>query len=198
MQREKGMPDSTFRFGNGRLCFTFTATLGNRGSAAPIERLARPADLARWCVELGLLAEPPATGAATLAEARRLREAIDQTAESVRTGTCLDPQPTKVINSWAARPALTPQLDETGSLRWRQEGAQTRHVLALVARDAVDLLTNPTSSRLRRCANPECQGMFVDVSAPGNRRWCSMNTCGNQAKKAAFRQRRTQLERHGP
>lgn len=198
MQKEKEIPDSAFRFGNGRLCFTFTATLGNRGSAAPIERLARPADLARWCVELGLLAEPPATGAATLAEARRLREAIDHTAECVRIGTRLDPQSTSVLNGWAGRPALTPRLDETGTLRWRQEGARTRHVLALVARDAVDLLGSPAASRLRRCANPECQGMFVDVSAPGNRRWCSMNTCGNQAKKAAFRQRRTQPERREP
>jgi predicted RNA-binding Zn ribbon-like protein len=189
---EDGTRDSGFRFGNGRLCFTFTATLGDRGVSVPLERLAVPDDLARWCVEAGLLDEAPPAGPATLAGARRLREAIDRAAEQVRTGGSPGAQDVEVLNEWAARPSLAPQLDGAGGLGWRQEGAQVRHVLALVARDAVDVLTGPMRSRLRRCANPDCEGLFVDVSRPGNRRWCSMSTCGNQAKKAAYRQRHPQ------
>ncbi|GAA4562393.1 CGNR zinc finger domain-containing protein [Planotetraspora kaengkrachanensis] len=189
MESEGGRRDDGFRFGNGRLCFTFTATLGDRGAPVPRERLAVPGDLARWCVRAGLLAEASPVGPATLAGARRLREAIDRAAEQVRTGGFPDPRDAAILNDWAARPALAPRLDEVGRLRWRQEGAQVRHVLALVARDAVDVLTGPARSRLRRCADPDCAGLFVDVSRPGNRRWCSMNTCGNRAKKAAFRQR---------
>ncbi|GAA1302636.1 hypothetical protein Psi02_48050 [Planotetraspora silvatica] len=192
MANSDGIGDSGFRFGNGRLCFTFTATLGDRGAPVPLERLAVPGDLARWCVEAGLLDETPPAGAAALAGARRLREAIDRAAERVRTGASPGPQDAEILNDWAARPALAPQLDATGGLGWRQEGAQVRHVLALVARDAVDVLTGPMRSRLRRCAGPDCDGLFVDVSRPGNRRWCSMNTCGNRVKKAAYRQRHAQ------
>ncbi|MFG2951443.1 CGNR zinc finger domain-containing protein [Streptomyces adustus] len=28
---------------------------------------------------------------------------------------------------------------------------------------------------------------FLDTSRPGNRRWCSMGTCGNQSKKQTWR-----------
>ncbi|GAA4596878.1 CGNR zinc finger domain-containing protein [Planotetraspora phitsanulokensis] len=192
MESGDGPRDDGFRFGNGRLCFTFTATLGDRGAPAPRERLAVPGDLSRWCVEAGLLDEAPPAGPVTLTAARRLREAIDRAAERVRTGGSPDPRDAEILNDWAARPALAPRLDEGGRLGWHQDGAQVRHVLALVARDAVDVLTGPARSRLRRCADPDCEGLFVDVSRPGNRRWCSMNTCGNKAKKAAYRRRHPQ------
>ncbi len=42
-----------FRFKDARLCFSFAATLGDRGKPQPYERLVRPADLARWCLESG-------------------------------------------------------------------------------------------------------------------------------------------------
>ncbi|MEU7880960.1 CGNR zinc finger domain-containing protein [Microbispora bryophytorum] len=31
---------------------------------------------------------------------------------------------------------------------------------------------------------PGCAGLFLDTSRGANRRWCSMNTCGNKVKKA--------------
>jgi lipoyl-dependent peroxiredoxin len=59
--------------------------------------------------------------------------------------------------------------------------------LAFVARDAVDLLSSAWSERIRICENPLCAGRFADLSRPGRRRWCAMNTCGNLAKKQALR-----------
>jgi hypothetical protein len=44
-------------------------------------------------------------------------------------------------------------------------------------------------SRLRGCANPECRSIFWDRSKNGSGRWCSMGSCGNQAKVRAFRER---------
>ena len=38
---------------------------------------------------------------------------------------------------------------------------------------------------VRRCANPNCVLLFLDVSKSGRRRWCDMATCGNRAKSAA-------------
>jgi predicted RNA-binding Zn ribbon-like protein len=39
--------------------------------------------------------------------------------------------------------------------------------------------------RVRRCANPACVLLFLDVSKSGRRRWCDMAGCGNRAKAAA-------------
>lgn len=61
-------------------------------------------------------------------------------------------------------------------------------LLALIARDALDLVTTPAAlGRIRDCASPDCGAIFLDNSRPGTRRWCSMDRCGNQAKKATFR-----------
>ena len=55
-------------------------------------------------------------------------------------------------------------------------------LLAPVLWSAGDLLAGPRLGRVRRCANPQCLWLFLDDSKTGNRRWCSMATCGNRAK----------------
>jgi predicted RNA-binding Zn ribbon-like protein len=63
--------------------------------------------------------------------------------------------------------------------------------LATVARDAIGILGSPSAVKLKTCANPVCQAVFLDLSRPGLRRWCSMGEggCGNRAKTAALRDR---------
>jgi predicted RNA-binding Zn ribbon-like protein len=39
-----------------------------------------------------------------------------------------------------------------------------------------------TPDRIRRCAHRDCVLYFLDTSARGMRRWCSMAVCGNRAK----------------
>lgn len=46
-----------------------------------------------------------------------------------------------------------------------------------------------TWKRLRRCSNPECESVFYDRSKNRSGRWCSMRSCGNQAKVRAYRER---------
>jgi predicted RNA-binding Zn ribbon-like protein len=43
--------------------------------------------------------------------------------------------------------------------------------------------------RIRICGNPACDWMFLDDSRTGQRRWCRMNVCGNEAKVRRFRER---------
>lgn len=47
--------------------------------------------------------------------------------------------------------------------------------------------------RLKVC--PACGKAFIDQSKTRSRRWCSMSGCGNRAKVAAHRERRTKAER---
>jgi predicted RNA-binding Zn ribbon-like protein len=53
----------------------------------------------------------------------------------------------------------------------------------LAAVNYVELLAGD-SSRIRRCAHPECVLYFYDTSPKRSRRWCSMAGCGNRAKAA--------------
>jgi predicted RNA-binding Zn ribbon-like protein len=43
--------------------------------------------------------------------------------------------------------------------------------------------------RLHSCGGERCEWMFLDLSKNGKRRWCSMATCGNDAKVKKFRSR---------
>ena len=49
--------------------------------------------------------------------------------------------------------------------------------------------------RIRACASPACEKVFVDFSRNSSRRYCDSRTCGNRMHVAAYRARRQQ---HGP
>jgi predicted RNA-binding Zn ribbon-like protein len=67
-------------------------------------------------------------------------------------------------------------------------------LLAAIARSAAEILADEANARLRSCANPGCGLFFCDTSRTRRRRWCSMATCGNRHKVAAFARR--QLHPH--
>ena len=47
-------------------------------------------------------------------------------------------------------------------------------------------------SRLKACANPDCQWVYYDGSRNRSGRWCSMNECGDVMKARAYRRRARQ------
>jgi predicted RNA-binding Zn ribbon-like protein len=63
-------------------------------------------------------------------------------------------------------------------------------LLAAVARDAVDLLTDPVArAALRQCAGDNCPIVYLDTSRGRRRRWCSSEVCGNRERVARHRRR---------
>lgn len=64
-------------------------------------------------------------------------------------------------------------------------------LLAAIARSGAELLAEGTGTPLRLCSNAACGLYFYDTSRTGRRRWCSMATCGNRHKVAAFSRRHT-------
>jgi predicted RNA-binding Zn ribbon-like protein len=52
-------------------------------------------------------------------------------------------------------------------------------------------LTGDAVRRLRICANDECRWVFNDHSPAGRRKWCDMSSCGNRAKAAPPRRKRS-------
>ncbi len=65
-------------------------------------------------------------------------------------------------------------------------------LLAAVARDTVELLTDPAAlARLRRCEGDHCRRVYLDTSRGRRRRWCSSEVCGNRERVARHRRRHT-------
>jgi predicted RNA-binding Zn ribbon-like protein len=177
-----------FRTGAGRICLDFARTLRYRGRPGETEELPDQAALAAWLLQFGPKLPERLPTSAQLALARRLREAVHQLITAARAGAARPPAAVEEVNAAASRPLPAPRIDAGGQLSWHAADPVTA-VLALIARDALDLVTSPAAGRLRECANPYCRVLFLDNSRPGARRWCDMSTCGNQAKKATFRAR---------
>jgi predicted RNA-binding Zn ribbon-like protein len=174
-----------FHWKSGRVCLDLVATVGERWRRS-FERLRTPEDLALWCVESGLLAQPPTVSARQLAAGRKLREAINRLA---RPGLEPEAGDRGELNRWAAKAPLAPQLTAHGEVVWTSE-RPLEAVLATIARDAVDLLSGPLAGRIRECGAPDCALLFVDASRPGERRWCSGTACGNRTRTKTYRARR--------
>jgi predicted RNA-binding Zn ribbon-like protein len=175
-----------FRFAGGHPALDLAATLGARLKAEPVERLARPEDLARWLVAARLTTLAPAVTPRTLTAARRLREAVYGLAMAALRGERLPDPEVAALNAAARGPAAVPVLDADGGVVL--EGSADG-LLALVAREAVTLLGDAEGPPIRQCEGDGCAILFVDRSRSGRRRWCSMSACGNRAKATAFRRR---------
>ncbi|MFF6959059.1 ABATE domain-containing protein [Streptomyces sp. NPDC008317] len=195
-----GRTQPRFREGAGRLCLDYLRTLRYRGTPAVTEELADPEALIAWVRQCGPCSDVPATPPtpARLREARALREAVHALVSAAMApgrepgaapGSGLGDTARARLNRAAAHAVPAPRLAPSGDLQWHADDPLTA-TLALIARDALDLAATPELlPRLRPCASPTCGAVFLDQSRPGTRRWCSMDVCGNQAKKTALRAR---------
>jgi predicted RNA-binding Zn ribbon-like protein len=58
-----------------------------------------------------------------------------------------------------------------------------------------ELVVAGESGRIRCCASPTCQTVFIDLSRNRSRRYCDSRTCGNRLHVAAYRARRLAASR---
>ncbi len=69
--------------------------------------------------------------------------------------------------------------------RWKSPESLLLPIGGALAR----LLTDEDFASVKACEGPSCTLLFADHTRARNRRWCSMELCGNRAKQAAHRQR---------
>jgi predicted RNA-binding Zn ribbon-like protein len=161
-----------------------------------VETLVTPADLALWLERAGVVAEgaPLTVSADVLDEARALREAIDACVGALVDGAASPPAAIALVDSWLVhagpRPRLALGADGIPSLGERPAGDSARRALGAIALDAAQMLGRAEErARVRVCASDTCSARFYDRSPAGRRRWCSMRTCGNEAKARRHRAR---------
>jgi predicted RNA-binding Zn ribbon-like protein len=177
--------DVRFREGAGRLCLDYLRTL----RSGTVEELPDAPAVAAWAEQFGpfnAVAVPRQEGSAE--EARRLRESIRSLIDSARQAAPCPASARRTVNAAAAVAPPVPALAADGRMHWYADDPVLA-TLSLVARDALDLVSSPLLDRVRQCAGTGCGALFIDSSRPGVRRWCSMNTCGNRAKKETIRAR---------
>jgi predicted RNA-binding Zn ribbon-like protein len=175
----------TFRSGAGRISLDFIRTLRHRGRGGETEELPDPAALGAWVAQLSPVAGVVRPDEEMVRRARKVREAaycVIAAGVGENLGTAELDRARQVLNREARQAPPFPHLSADGALTWRADDP-VGATLQLIAQDAMTLITQADQSRIKRCANPECATLFLDTSRPGSRRWCSMNTCGNQAKK---------------
>lgn len=185
-------PDGqVFSFDPGSLSMALAITGTPNGL---FEGLRNTTDLATWATTV--LGVPElAASPGDLARARRLRSAIWRGTDAVVEGEPPSAADQRVLNDAARAAPMRRRFSADGTLTWAQP-VTAAAVLSAVAGDAIELLGGPRAARLKRCQGVNCSIPFVDTSRPGNRRWCSMDRCGNRAKaRTHYKQHRQEASR---
>jgi predicted RNA-binding Zn ribbon-like protein len=173
-----------FLFISGRISLDFVHT-GGEGFRARWERWHTPRDLADWMLACPGLRVRADVDGQDVAAARALREAIWEAAQAHLHRRPIPTPVVRTLNEAVQAADLVPAL-KGGKKVWAA-GARGSQVLASVARDAIDLFGTAVQARLRECKGPKCLLLFVDLSRPGQRAWCTMRRCGNLSKLARYR-----------
>ncbi|MFB7215776.1 CGNR zinc finger domain-containing protein [Streptomyces sp. NPDC056255] len=182
-----------WRFDSGRTCLDLVATgVGTTGACELLDCAERLAD---WLLAAGLVPDGTCLDAVDeswVVRFRRLRTGVERllTAElgGRGAGSALDR-----VNALAAEapPGLRAVRGRSGKLvRTLSADPECGALLAAVARDAVELLTDPVArAGLRRCEADNCRRLYLDTSRGRRRRWCSGEVCGNRERVARHRRR---------
>ncbi|QEC46600.1 hypothetical protein FSW04_02725 [Baekduia soli] len=160
-----------------------------------VETLVTPEDLSAWLVRAGVMEHPVAVPGSVLLGARELREAIDTLIVAGIEGRPPPAPAVRVVDDWLVFAGARPQLVADGGatlLTERAAADSPRRALGMVALDAARMLGTGERDRMRICESETCSGRFFDRSPAGRRRWCSMRTCGNEAKARRHRARERQ------
>jgi predicted RNA-binding Zn ribbon-like protein len=166
-------------FDSGALALDFAYT-GGMGDNPAWERLHSPADLSAWLDERFDDVDSTATDR-ELTDALALRAAIARTATAFSRGGDPLGDDVDIINLFAATPDIPPVL-AGGRRQAGRSRARVGQALSVMARQAVELFSSEERERIRECAASDCALVFYDESRSNNRRWCSMQRCGNRAK----------------
>lgn len=175
-------------FDSGALALDFAYTGGMGGDRDEWELLRTPENLAEW-LSARFTEVDGTVSDGDLRDALHLRSAVARTATRASRGEAPDASDVDVINLYAATPDIPPALIG-GTRQAGRTRARTGQALSELARQAVELFGPETIERFRECSADDCSIVFYDESRSNNRRWCSMQRCGNRAKVRTHRSKR--------
>jgi predicted RNA-binding Zn ribbon-like protein len=158
-----------------------------------VDSLQSDGDVSRWLARAGWPIEqkPANVRSSSLLHATRiLRETIRSLVERRKAGKRAE---VGGLNAFLAEAQshleVVPNRDGSLQLKRQWKRHTPEQMLAPLAECAAELLVTGDFNLVRRCEDAECVLWFYDRTKSHHRRWCSMATCGNRHKVAAFRKR---------
>jgi predicted RNA-binding Zn ribbon-like protein len=141
-----------------------------------------------WCLSHGLA---PAAHAGQLRRLREFREVLRDLLFA-NNGEGDGAAAWESLTPFLAATPLNLCLDPQRGLQLRPATTEPESAIATLLTIVYESVLEGTWPRLRACRKQSCRFAYFDQTKNGSRAWCSMATCGNQAKA----QRRRQRERN--
>jgi predicted RNA-binding Zn ribbon-like protein len=183
-------------FIGGHVALDFANTAEARDEAVADESLHSPGDLRVWGQRYGLLSRSvPGADENTeeLERAIQARELIYRLFAARAQERGLQARDLRRLSELAAEAYGAGELtaDDAGRAVWRWSPRALSSVRHTVVHEAIGLLAALPAGRLKQCPGDHCGWLFLDTTKRGNRRWCSMVQCGQEAKVARRRMRQS-------
>lgn len=189
------------KLSGGRLCLNFVNTVHCYGCTDLGEYLNTYDDLVAWSRHVGTIndkeakilsrraAKHPAEAKIAHKRAIDLREAIYRIFKISLTGQFPGQEDLAVFNEYLGKAMMRSQIVKTqDGFYWDMTGNKEKldWILNPIIRSAADLLISDEFRQVKKCADPVCGWLFLDISRNRSRRWCDMADCGNRAKASRF------------
>jgi predicted RNA-binding Zn ribbon-like protein len=193
----------------GRPCLDFVNTLDWRGTDHPVEFLHSYHDLVVWSRHAGTISDQeahqlsqkakiePSLAAAVLQNAIELRETICRIFASIAEGLPVAEADLTIFNRHLGATMQSSKIiQHKQDFVWNTVGdsGKLERILHPLVRSAADLLVSAERKRVKKCGDPACGWLFLDISRNRSRRWCDMRDCGNRAKASRFYKKRKELQ----
>ncbi|MDX6450301.1 MAG: hypothetical protein QOH16_350 [Gaiellaceae bacterium] len=153
------------------------------------EDLTTPQELAAWLSGHDLDPGARATQG-DLEEACAVREALRDLLSAHNEVEADVPRATAVLDRAAQRSGLGIRFAD-GTARAEPSAPGVRGALGRILAEVSGGMADGTWERMKACRADDCRWAFLDTAKNRSRAWCSMQSCGNRAKVAAYRERHT-------
>ena len=172
----------------------FINTVDWRGREHPKEYIKNYTDLIDWADHTELIDQ---TKAVTLREKASndplgaseihqrtitFREAAYRTLYQISINDNPDTEDKSLIEVEMRKMYSQTRLDLSGNKLDLIDEENLDHILSIIVKETIELLTSDEVARVKRCQSDECGWLFIDTSKNNSRKWCRMKSCGNRAK----------------
>lgn len=167
------------------------AFLNTRDLEDDTDLLADPAVASDWLTEAGLLDRGSHASEPDLELAREVRDCLRSLLELDGDVPRREAEDLEALRKLAADHSARLTVGDGGVLGLECSGNDSLgdglfELLLIIRASQLD----GSWSRLKMCANPDCQWVFYDRSRNQQGNWCNMAVCGNRLKNRQLRARR--------